>query len=99
MLLTDQDPTQSCTVAPVTDPAELDKKRNAQESIFLEKEARTEPRQDPTVIGHYQLLNQLGRGSTGVVWRALDLGHVRREVALKILHADHHDDHARLRFT
>jgi serine/threonine protein kinase len=98
MFTSDPDPTATCSVSLVTDPAQLDKKRNAQENIFLD-DTIEEKAKDAVVVGHYQLLTQLGKGSTGVVWKAVDLGPVRREVALKILHSDYQDDHARIRFT
>ncbi len=36
-------------------------------------------------IGHYQLLEKIGEGGFGLVWRAWQTGPVRRHVALKII--------------
>ena len=38
-------------------------------------------------LGKYELVERLGRGGMGEVWRAFDTG-LRRHVAIKILHAD-----------
>src|SRR5262245_13109816 len=49
------------------------------------------------VVSHYQLEDEIGRGSMGVVYRATDL-RLGRPVALKMLHAAataDHDRHAR----
>ncbi|MBO0782221.1 MAG: serine/threonine protein kinase, partial [Ktedonobacteraceae bacterium] len=53
----------------------------------------------PQHLGKYELLQQLGRGGVGDVWKARDL-QLRRDVAIKILHSDlQSDPHFLTRFT
>ena len=48
-------------------------------------------------IGHYRLIDQLGRGGSGTVYRALDAT-LDREVAIKVLNPDLADADAMRRF-
>ena len=58
-----------------------------QSSEFEGELARFKPEADGDRIGRYRLLEQIGEGGFGVVWRAAQLEPVRREVALKIIKA------------
>src|SRR6186997_1643656 len=63
MLLTDQDPTQTCTVALVTDPSAL-QSRPPPDGAYRDDSAAEPRAPDAVIISHYQLLSQLGKGST-----------------------------------
>jgi len=49
------------------------------------------PRKSPERIGRYQVIERIGRGAMGLVYRARDES-MNREVALKVLTADIEDD-------
>src|SRR5215212_9346124 len=49
------------------------------------------PRRSPERIGRYQIIERIGRGAMGLVYRARDDA-MGREVALKVLTADIEDD-------
>jgi serine/threonine protein kinase/tetratricopeptide (TPR) repeat protein len=50
------------------------------------------------VIGHYRLVEEIGRGGMGQVWRAEQTAPVRRQVALKLIKAGMYDDEMLKRF-
>jgi len=54
-------------------------------------DAESLPRKSPERIGRYQVVERIGRGAMGLVYRARDES-MNREVALKILTADIEDD-------
>ena len=67
-------------------PSFFDSPARAVVALAEAHEAATSAGERPgSVIGHYQLLEQLGHGGFGVVFRALQLHPVRREVALKVI--------------
>ena len=49
-------------------------------------------------IGNYRLIEELGRGGMGVVWRAEQIAPLRRQVALKLIKAGMYDDAVLKRF-
>jgi serine/threonine protein kinase len=109
MPITAQDPTLLCSVS-VQNHAEPDAELSSAtyehllvKDLFPEPSVSSSPmklRREhlPEIVGNFELIKMLGQGSTGVVWQAVHLGSVQREVALKIMHADRHDHHALLRF-
>lgn len=56
-----------------------------------------EDREFPTILGHYELLEEIGRGATAVVYKARDL-RLKRHVALKVVNQAAWDKAARQRF-
>ncbi len=108
MSLDIQDPTVLCNVSvydltdPLPESGSKDKVRSLVDDLFPSEIDKTfvqsNPENIPRLVGNYELIKVLGQGSTGVVWQAIHLGTARREVALKILHANHHDEHALIRF-
>ena len=52
---------------------------------FHREMARLKPEQEGDRIGHYTLLEEIGSGGFGTVWRAEQEEPVRRRVALKII--------------
>src|SRR5580700_4852046 len=50
------------------------------------------------VIGHYRLVDEIGRGGMGQVWLAEQTAPVRRQVALKLIKAGMYDDELLQRF-
>src|SRR5215472_10370471 len=50
------------------------------------------------IIGHYRLVEEIGRGGMGQVWLAEQTAPVRRQVALKLIKADMYDDEVLKRF-
>jgi eukaryotic-like serine/threonine-protein kinase len=50
------------------------------------------------IIGHYRLVEEIGRGGMGQVWLAEQTAPVRRQVALKLIKAGMYDDEVLKRF-
>ena len=61
------------------------------------EDAVQEDREFPTILGHYELLEEIGRGATAVVYKARDL-RLKRHVALKVVNQAAWDKAARQRF-
>jgi serine/threonine-protein kinase len=57
--------------------------------VLTEFQSQTivEPGEHPLVLGQYVLLDRIGQGGTGTVYRALHR-HMQREVAIKLLHSE-----------
>jgi serine/threonine protein kinase len=64
---------------------------------FLEG-SKIEPLPQPQLVGGFELLDELGRGGSGTVFRARQNEPVRREVALKLLNAGLDSPERRARF-
>ncbi|MBL8825322.1 MAG: protein kinase [Planctomycetia bacterium] len=107
MYLSESDPTHTCSVAIVTNPIVDDDNTELIDNPItdsLEFVAETESSEllkseAQQFIDHYQLIRCLGRGMAGSVWSARDLENPGRDVALKIMHADMHDEYMLARYT
>lgn len=104
MYLSETDPTHTCSVAIVTKPIVDDDSTEVQDVPFIDpldsvEESDVQIADNQQLIDHYQLIRCLGRGMAGTVWSARDLENPGRDVALKIMHADIHDEYMLARYT
>lgn len=66
---------------------------------ILELTPATSPlRAQPKVIGHYRLIEEIGRGGMGQVWLAEQTAPVQRRVALKLIKGGMYDEEVLKRF-
>lgn len=102
MYLTESDPTHNCSVsiAPIVTSDVPRVERQAKESVLPRRMDDTPPLiEKQRMVGRYLLKRCIGRGTAGIVWSAEDIEYVGRDVALKLMHADIHDEHALARYS
>lgn len=102
MYLTESDPTHNCSVsiAPIVPTGDTSAEALNQEPMKSRLSENTPPLIDKKrMVGRYLLKRCLGRGTAGSVWSAEDIEYIGRDVALKLMHADVHDEHALARYS
>lgn len=110
MYLTETDPTHTCTIAIALNPMlvdEVDREAETRDGERVPSDGFSEEfdfhdqrqQERDQFIGRYRLIRSIGRGSTGIVWLAQDIDNEGRDVALKIMHADEHDEYVLARYT
>ncbi len=102
MYLTESDPTHNCSVsiAPIVTNDVPRAETQVKDSVLSRRMDDTPPLiEKQRMIGRYLLKRCIGRGTAGSVWSAEDIEYVGRDVALKLMHADIHDEHALARYS
>lgn len=102
MYLTESDPTHNCSVsiAPIMTTGDTGSDALKLEPVKTRVSEETPPLIDKKrMVGRYLLKRCLGRGTAGSVWSAEDIEYIGRDVALKLMHADVHDEHALARYS
>lgn len=100
MYLTESDPTHNCSVS-IAPIATGDIPRAETQEPLLARRMDDTPSlmEKQRMVGRYLLKRCIGRGTAGSVWSAEDIEYVGRDVALKLMHADIHDEHALARYS